>query len=486
MGLLPNKDRIVAMNRAERKALRQAVSGDVLFQREILRFYSVDASTYQVVPEAVVVPKDERDVAAAVKFAKKFGKSVTARGAGTGLAGNSLNRGIILDMGNLDSAKIQKDSVTVGPGATKGALDEELKKSGKFFAPNPSVGRYCTIGGMLGNNSSGSRSLKYGSTLDNLISVTFIDGNGNKVTLPQDAALGRKILALGKKINWDKMPRVTKNSSGYRIERLDSINATHKVIAGSEGTLGIVVSAKLRLRDIPLKRRLYVIEYGSHASAAKDCASMLETGPSAVEFVDAQTLRDFELGLRPGTACLLFVEYDSDLGRKDKLPERTKGSLVKVLDSEEDIQHWWRMRDMSLHYSLKSIDPGDRVPHVIEDAVVPVERLKCLFELIDELNSKFGTRTITYGHAGNGNIHVRLLHDRHDARTVRKIARYYFERVIKMGGSISGEHGDGLARTEFVRMLYGKENYEIFEQLKRLLDPHGVLNPGKILLQRNT
>ena len=156
------------------------------------KFYSVDASSYQIIPKVVVVPKNEKDVINTVKLAKKFKTSVTVRGAGTGLVGSALNNGIILDMKNFDSIRLAKNHVTIGPGTLKGKLDKILEKQKKFFPPNPSIGSFCSIGGMLGNNSSGSRSLKYGSVIDNVTEITFIDGNGNKITLPENKRVSEK------------------------------------------------------------------------------------------------------------------------------------------------------------------------------------------------------------------------------------------------------------------------------------------------------
>lgn len=476
------------MNTAKtREFLQKKISGDVLWDNDILRFYSVDASSYQIIPEVVIIPKNEKDVINAVRFAKKHQKALTVRGAGTGLVGNSLNNGIVLDMKNFDTVRMKKKYVIVGTGTKKGRLDEKLMRHGKFFPPNPSIGRYCSIGGMLGNNSSGSRSLKYGSTIDNVLEVTFVDGNGKKITLPQNSKIGSKIFALTKKINWDKIPDVTKNSSGYRIEHVTSLNDTQKAIVGSEGTLGIIISAKLRIRDIPENRVLYIIEYNSLRNAAEDCPRILKTNPSAVEFVDAKTLKNLDLGFGNDTKCLLFIEYDSNItSSKKHIKHFTKGKIRKRTTSERVIRQWWRLRDLSLHYSLKSISLKDRIPHVIEDAAVPIKNLAGLFGIVEDINKKFSTDAIIYGHAGNGNIHVRLQADRQDPKNIKKIAKFYFRQIMRLGGTISGEHGDGLARTEFVKIQYGPENFKIFKQLKDIFDPYNILNPGKVISQKST
>ena len=211
------------MKKSILKALQTTIQGDVFSQKEFRKFYSVDASSYQIIPKAIVVPKNEKDVINTVKLAKKFKTSVTVRGAGTSLVGSALNNGIILDMKNFDSIRLAKNHVTIGPGTIKGKLDKKLEKQKKFFPPNPSIGSFCSIGGMLGNNSSGSRSLKYGSVIDNVTEITFVDGNGNKITLPENKRVSKKILEFAKKIDMKRFPNVTKNSSGYRIDKVKSI-----------------------------------------------------------------------------------------------------------------------------------------------------------------------------------------------------------------------------------------------------------------------
>jgi len=212
------------------KKLQSNIQGTVFFKKEFTDYYSVDASSYQIYPKIIVVPKNEKDIINTIKIAKKFKTSVTVRGAGTGLVGSALNNGIILDMKNFDSIRLNNDHVIVGPGTMKGQLDIVLKKSKKFFPPNPSIGSFCSIGGMLANNSSGSRSLKYGSMIDNVSEITFIDGNGIKITLPKNKKTGKNILEITKKLNEKMIPKVTKNSSGYRIDKIKSISQLIKLL----------------------------------------------------------------------------------------------------------------------------------------------------------------------------------------------------------------------------------------------------------------
>jgi len=306
------------MKKSILKTLQSTIQGEVLSQKEFRKFYSVDASSYQIIPKLIVIAKNERDIINTVKIAKKFKTSVTVRGAGTGLVGNALNDGIIIDMKNFDSIKLFKHHVKVGTGIIKGKLDKKLEENKKFFPPNPSIGSFCSIGGMLGNNSSGSRSLKYGSVIDNVLEITFIDGNGKKITLPKNKKVAKRILEFARHVDKDKFPNVTKNSSGYRIDKINSIRDAHKIILGSEGTLGIILSTKLKIKDEPKKRILFVIEYKSIRDALKNCVEIKKTDPSAIEFVDRTTLVQIKFRFDRKIKCLLFVEYDENINLNGK------------------------------------------------------------------------------------------------------------------------------------------------------------------------
>jgi len=469
------------------KKLQSTIQGTVFYKKEFINYYSVDASSYQIHPKIIVIAKNEKDVINTIKIAKKFKTSVTVRGAGTGLVGSALNKGIILDLKNFDSIRLNKNHVTVGPGIMKGQLDSILKKSKKFFPPNPSIGSFCSIGGMLGNNSSGSRSLKYGSVIDNVSEITFVDGNGIKNTLPKNKKTGKKIINITNKLNIKKIPNVTKNSSGYRIDKIKSIKDSHNIIIGSEGTLGIIISAKLKIKNIPKKKILFVIEYYKIQDALNDAIKINETKPSAMEFVDKITLQQIKFKFGKQTKCLLFVEYDEKIiNSEKKIKSLIFGKIVKRLTKDSEIFQWWKFRDSSLHYSLKSIKKENRIPHTIEDSAVPIENLPKLFAVLEKINKKFKTKAISYGHVGNGNIHIRLISKRKRKEMVKKIAIQFFDEVFKLEGTITAEHGDGLARSEFIKKQYGEKNYQIFKEIKKLFDPNNILNPGKIISKKSS
>ncbi|MFB5623138.1 MAG: FAD-binding oxidoreductase, partial [Nitrosarchaeum sp.] len=282
-----------------------------------------------------------------------------------------------------------------------------------------------------------------------------------------------------------KFPKVSKNSSGYRLDLIKSIKDTHKIMAGSEGTLGIILSAEFKIEPIPDKRILFVIEYQSEDKAAQNCSQILTTDPSAIEFVDKTIIRNINYKFDKNTRCLLFVEYDSEIKNiQSQLKKISTGNITKTIKNDSEIQTWWKFRDSSLYFSSKSIK--NKTLHVIEDATVPVNHLPKLFSLINSINQKFNTKSIAYGHAGNGNIHIRLILDEKKVEIIKKIADEYFAEVIKIGGTITGEHGDGLARSEYVKKQYGSINYKIFKELKKQFDPHNILNPGKIISQKST
>ena len=476
------------MNLSElRKKLEKTIKGQVLWDDAVLDYYSVDSSAYKIKPKVVVIPKNLKDIVLVLRFASQRKISVTPRGAGTGLVGSALGDGIILDMRNFDKIKISKDHVDAGAGALKGNLDKELLKHGKFFGPNPSVGPYCTVGGMIATNASGSRSLKYGSMIDNLLEVTLVTGTGDLIKLPSKTKYAEFVVSVANGIDKSTFPQVSKNSCGYRLDAINNQNDSQKIIAGSEGTLGVVVSAKLKIRKIPQRRSLLILGYDSVIRAAHDCQNLIKLKPSALEFVDHNTMKNFKASFLRSINCLLFIEFDENI--KQSIAHLNKISDAKILhklDNESEIQKWWKYRDSALYYSMKKVLPKESMPHIIEDATVPVSRLAELFSIADMIRKKLHAKIITYGHAGNGNIHIRLILPSKNKKAIKKTAAWFFTRIIKIGGTITGEHGDGLARSEFVKLQYGKKTYLAFNKIKQRFDPYNILNQDKIITDKST
>lgn len=463
----------------ELKSLQNIIQGDVFSDDEILNYCSVDSSYYRIQPKLVVVPKNTSDVIKCVQFAKKHKLSVTVRGGGTGLVGSALNNGMILDMKNLDHIRVGKNHVTIQPGIRKGKLDKILKRHKKFLGPDPSVGPYCTVGGMIGTNASGIHSLKYGSMIDNLLEATIVTGRGKLMKLPSKTRLTYSVLKLAENIG--KYPNVSKNSCGYRLDKITNQKDIHKIIAGSEGTLGIVVSAKLKIYDAPKSKTLLIIGYDSVKTALHDCQDIISLKPSAVEFIDHYTMQNFERKFPKNTQCLLFVEFDSEISRNiARLRKITNGKILYKTGKNHSIVQWWAYRNAALHYSLKNLLAGQTTPHIIEDATIPVEKLEELVPITQKIRKKFRAKLVMYGHAGNGNIHIRIAVSK-NKNIVDRLAKEFFTQIIQLGGTITGEHGDGIARTKFVKMQYDTKTYSLFHKLKREFDPDHILNPNKIL-----
>jgi FAD/FMN-containing dehydrogenase len=463
-----------------RKKLSKITKCIVLDDEYVRNFYSVDASSYTVKPQVVAFPRSESDVIKIIKFAKRYHIPVTPRGAGTGLVGSALGRGIILDMRNFDKIKLGVSHVEVGSGVFKGRLDKILKKQGRIIGPDPSIGPFCTIGGMIGTNASGIHSLKYGSIIDNVIQVRMIDSFGMVIKFPE------RYNGIIKKIQSgnDTFPKVSKNSCGYRIDKVFSEKDLHKLIAGSEGTLGIITSAKLVTHPSPKNVLLYIIHYKTLSDAARDVPKILDLKPSAVELVDCNITKHIKIKM-PSTGCLLFVELD-DTKDSEQIYKITSGKIIKTESNAVKIKNMWNFRNSALAYSLQSITKNETMPTLIEDAVVPVKRLSLLLEILNMICKKYNFKVIVYGHAGNGNLHMRPILKQKDLGTIKTIATEFFTAVISIGGSITGEHGDGLARSEFVKLQYDAKTYSIFKEIKKQFDPENILNPGKIVSNQST
>jgi len=466
--------------------LSKIVKCTVLWEDYARNFYSVDASSYKLRPLVVVIPHSESEIIKIIRFAKKHGIALTARGGGTGLVGGALGRGIIIDMRNFDSIKIVNNYVKVGAGVFKGQLDKILKKHARFIGPNPSIGPFCTIGGMIGTNASGPHSLKYGSMIDNLIEIRMVNYSGKIIKLPNKHGLKKIINTIPPNIA-ESFPKVSKNSCGYRIDKIHSNKDIHKIIAGSEGTLGIVTSAKIRTHEHPKRVLLLVIHYKTLLEAAKDVPGITRLKPSAVELVDYNIIKHIKIMMPSQTGCLLFVEFDDRIeSSKRQIQNIITGKIIKAETNSNKINELWSFRNSALAFSLKSITKNQTMPTLIEDAVVPVRRLPLLLMILDIITKKYGLKIVVYGHAGDGNLHIRPILKRKDKHLIKKIALEFFSSIVEIGGSITGEHGDGLARSEFVKLQYNNKVYSVFKKIKKEFDPKNILNPGKIISNQST
>ena len=505
------------------KSLQQRISGDVLFDEWQRCMYASDASAYEILPKCVVLPKSADDVIKVVKFASDNSVPVIARGGGSGLAGQAVGDGIIIDftkyMNKIIEINDKENYVVVEPGIYKGILDRELKKYDKFLPPDPSSANYCALGGMIATNASGAHTVKYGSTIDYVLSLDVVLSNGDlihtkPVTIGSDEwnsiisnnsiegrlyrAL-RDILYPNKQLIEGGFPKVRKNSCGYRLDRVlkDDTLDLSKLFVASEGTLGIVVRAKFRIMDLPKHKALIFSGFDSTLEASRSIPRILEMKPSALELIDrtviqlARTASEaFASKVPIGTNCLLFVEFDGDDMEQIKnsieslmniLTQINATLIAKSFDANE-IGKLWEIRKNALAYTMKIRSNNKKPVAFMEDPVVAVDKLGFLVDTLQQVYNKHGLSYVIYGHAGDGNLHARPLLDvgkSEDVRIMKDVTNDLLAAITSVHGSVSAEHGDGLARSEFIKDVYGNEIYQLFVKVKELFDPNNIMNPNK-------
>ena len=471
--------------------------GEVLDDSWTRYVYSVDASHYQVEPIAVVFPEDADDVQQICEYSHCKKIPITAKGAGTGLLGQSLSNGIILDFTKHMNRilEIEKDSVTIQPGIVKAILDNELKKRNKFLPPDPASSNYCTLGGMIANNSSGIHCLGFGSTIDFLEETKIVYADG-KIGFASANSYDSKLHELQNLLSSHlhkirrRYPDVSKNSCGYRLDAViaDKFNP-HKIFAASEGTLGVLTSAKLRIIDMPTYRYMMVLGFEDLISALVVVPQILKFSPIALEMLD-HTVTSYQTNEKPESGCLLFVEFagnraGSNIERRMTACRQElagKCSVIEYASDEKSLTRIWEARKSALN-SVMKLTVGSRRPlGLIEDTVVHPTTLVSHATKLLQIYRENKLDYFIYGHVGNGNMHTRPLIDTASDREVdlmHNIAAKVFERVIRSKGSITGEHGDGLARTGYIQMMYGKQMTFLFSLVKKLFDPLFTMNPGK-------
>ena len=478
--------------------LLRIAKGEVLTDDWSRQVYSVDASHYEIEPAAVAFPVDEHDVQQACEYGFTKKVPVTARGAGTGLLGQSLSGGIVLDFTKHMNRVIEigDDYVTVQPGIVKGVLDKELKKKNKFLPPDPASSNYCTVGGMIADNSSGVHCLGYGNTVDFMqeVQVVYADGSaGFAGALEFDGRLAKlkELLSPHADMICTSYPKVSKNSCGYRLDVVMAERfMPHKVFAASEGTLGIVTSAKMKIIDVPLYRCMMVLGFADLLPALAAVQEILKLSPVALEMLDhTVTLHGKTDGKEEEGGCLLFVEFAGDRsgrveGRLAECREKLSGrcSVLEYASDEQSIAKMWRARKGALNDIMK-LTVGSRKPvGLIEDTVVSPGMLADHAANLLQTYRENRLDYVMYGHVGDGNMHTRPMIDLGsgpETELMERIAHKVFARVIGSGGTITGEHGDGLGRVGYIEMMYGKSMTSLFSKVKKLFDPEFILNPGK-------
>ncbi|KAA8890495.1 FAD-binding oxidoreductase [Nocardia colli] len=487
------KDRVV-------EALGGRLDGVVDASERRRAEYSSDASNYRVLPRAVVFPRSDEDVAVTLEVAKDNGLSVTARGGGTSVAGNAIGPGLVLDfsrhMNRIVEVDPQARVAKVQPGVVLSELQRAARPHGLRFGPDPSTQNRCTLGGMIGNNACGPRAVAWGRTSDTVRELRILDGNGVERTLANDLTVLpglAEFTAANLAVLRTDLGRFERQASGYGLEHLlpERGSAVAKAFVGSEGTCGLLLDATVELVALPKAAVLTVLGYPDIATAADNVAAVMACRPTAVEGIDAR-LVDAVRAHRGTVAELprgggwLFVETSGDTPAEAVAIAEQLRRSVDALDSRivtdpAAAAALWHIRADGAGLAGRTPDGQPAWPGW-EDAAVPPERLGAYLRDFADLTAEHGVDGLLYGHIGDGCIHVRL--DLPIADAPRRFRRFLFDAaglVVRHGGSLSGEHGDGRARSELLSLMYSRRVLDIFAGYKALFDPGDVLNPGVLV-----
>jgi FAD/FMN-containing dehydrogenase/Fe-S oxidoreductase len=507
------------------KALGGRVAGDVWTDRFSLTAYSTAACIYKILPLAVVVPKDAADVEAAVQVAGELGVSIIPRGAGSGLCGQALGRGIILDFTKYMKAILEIDEaggiVRVQPGAVTGQVNEALAAHGLMLGPDPSSEPFCTIGGNLGNNASGSRGIRYGSMKDYIAWLDVVLSDGSRARLEpmrmgdlrlaamesrgdlvaRISAGTRRLIAENIDLIRCHQPHTSKNSAGYNLFEVlrDGTFDLTRLVLGSEGTLAVVVEAGIRAVPRPSQRASVLLWFADLERAGEAVGHVLALHPSACEIMERHFL---DIVRSDGTVpkeflpkeadTVLLVEFLTDSREANEasiaaVRRRVIDELglafgaVDAYDPKEQ-ERLWQVRKRAVQI-LQRLPGPTRITAFIEDVTVPPKQLVAYMHGLRGIFERFGVEAAVYGHAGDSNLHARPLLDLRrpeDVVRMKGIADAVAGLTVDLGGTISCEHGDGLTRSGYLELQFG-ELYAVMRQVKELWDPRGILNPGKVI-----
>jgi FAD/FMN-containing dehydrogenase/Fe-S oxidoreductase len=511
--------------------LRRHLQGEVRFDATSRRLYSTDASIYEIKPLGVVIPRTVDDVQATIQIAGEMRVPLTARGGGTSLSGQSIGPGVVLDFSKHLNAILAVDPTArvarVQPGVVLDQLNRALIAHHLQFGPDVATASRANLGGMVGNNSAGSRSIVYGKTLDHVRRLRVILADGSRTEFgpltPAEweckaaaRSLEGAIYRTVRQVVVDsaeeirsRFPRIPRRVSGYNLDALcdGAGNQASRpidlvpLLVGSEGTLAVVTEIEIGLVPRPQVRGLLLVHFASLGAAMDALAACLEFGPSAVELMDQMlldlargnlSLRDTMSAVEGRPAALFMVEFSGDdeaavaecLERLRKRLREVVGvtALVPALDPALR-NRLWSLRSAAVPLLLGL--PGDRKPVTfVEDTAVAPARLPEFVARFQALLQRHGTSGAFYGHASVGCLHIRPvlnLKDTAEVARMRGITEDVTDLVLAFGGALSGEHGDGLARSEWNRKMFGAKVYEAFRRVKRAFDPHYLLNPGKVV-----
>ncbi|MFG1672265.1 FAD-binding and (Fe-S)-binding domain-containing protein [Streptomyces sp. Y7] len=476
--------------------LRKVVRGDIGFDVTSRALTTMDASNYRRVPLGVVAPHDADDVAAVLEVCRDHMVPVVARGGGTSIAGQATGTGIVLDftrhMNRLVSLDPDTRTAVVQPGLVLDRLQEAAAPHGLRFGPDPSTHSRCTLGGMIGNNSCGSHSVAWGTTADSVQELDVISGRGQRLRLGREGAgapPGLRELVDGELARLRTgFPELPRRISGYALDALlpEKGADVARSFCGSEGTLGILTEAVVRLVEAPRARALAVLGYGDESAAAEAAAGLLPYGPLTVEGMAADLVPSVDLLPRGG--AWLFVEtggesQDEARARAEAIVRAADVVGATVVTDAGGQRALWRIREDASGTATRMPDGSEAWPGW-EDCAVPPPRLGAYLRDFRALLTTHGLRGTPYGHFGDGCIHVRIDFDLLTEPGVARFRRFseeLAEVVVAHGGSLSGEHGDGQARAELLPKMYGHDMVGLFERAKGVWDPDDLLNPGMLV-----
>lgn len=474
--------------------------------------YADASGILRSLPRAAAVPLDAADVAALVRWAAATHTPLVPRGAATGMPGGNVGEGVAVDLvagpravGPLDAVRRR---IRVEPGITLAELNRACATAGLYFPPDPSSAERASLGGMIANNSAGAHSVRYGATRRWVHSLALVLADGSAARVVRDAPPeGAVIRELAERVDallqprrteiLARWPRVRKNASGYALREYLESGDLVDLLVGSEGTLALVVGAQLDLAPIPAARGLALLEFTTLGAAGEAIQALLPLRPATCEILDRTFLElvrqahaDADYPLREGLEAILLVEMegtdDAEVSRgldRVRNAVRDRADRVAVALDPDDQHRFWAVRHAAS--PIIAAQAGGRVSmQFIEDCVVPVDRLPDYIRALRRILARFELPAVIFGHAGDGNLHVNPLVDVHQPGwhdLLETVLNEVAAEVARLGGTLTGEHGDGRLRAPLLETIWGPEMVDLFRAVKEIFDPAGILNPGVIL-----
>ncbi|MCA1827813.1 MAG: FAD-binding and (Fe-S)-binding domain-containing protein [Myxococcales bacterium] len=489
------------------RALKERIEGEVRFDKGSRALYATDGSNYRQVPIGVVIPRSVEDVVETVRLAREFGAPIVPRGGGTSLAGQCCNVAVVIDFSKYLNRILQLDydgrTAWVEPGVVLDRLRDDAEKRHLTFAPDPSTHNHCTLGGMIGNNSCGVHSVMAGKTEENVEELDILLYDGTRMRVGAGGGghpIYRKLSDLRDRYIdqiRSRFPRIPRRVSGYNLPELLPENGFNvaRALVGTEGTCALVLAAKVRLVHSPPCRSLLVLGYDSVYESADHIPEVMEAGPTGCEGIDDKLVEEMKIkGIHPDDVTLLpegngwlLVEFGGETkeesdGKAHALMQKLRGKCtMKLFDDKHAEEQLWKVRESGLGATART-ETGVENWEGWEDSAVAPENLGRYLRELRKLYDRYDYDGALYGHFGQGCVHTRINFDLRDAEGIRKFRNFLHEAarlVVSLGGSISGEHGDGQSKAELLPIMYGEDLIHAFAEFKSIWDPDWKMNPGK-------